>query len=69
MVGGVDRPRCTYCDEIIGVYEPVRVMLVDGTELVGSALTLGEQLEPSGSVALHGRCYDAFAQRRDDAAG
>jgi hypothetical protein len=65
----VDRRRCAYCDEIIGVYEPVRVMLVDGSELIGSMLTLGEQLQTPGSCALHDRCYDAFARRRAEATG
>lgn len=45
------QPRCAYCDEIIGVDEPVRVMLGDGTELKGSSLTLGDQLKALGSYA------------------
>ena len=36
----MEQPRCAYCHEIIGVYEPVRVMLRDGTELKGSSLPL-----------------------------
>ena len=60
----MDRPRCAYCHEIIGVYEPARVMLRDGTELKGSTLTLADQLEAPGSVALHADCYDPFGQSR-----
>jgi hypothetical protein len=63
----MEQPRCAYCHEIIGVYDPVRVMLRDGTELKGSSLTLGEQLKAPGSLALHARCYDAFQQRRKPA--
>ena len=59
----MEQPRCAYCDEIIGVYEPVHVMLGDGTELKGSSLTLGDQLKALGSVALHARCYEVFEQR------
>ena len=56
--------RCAYCLEIIGVYEPVSVMLGDGTELKGSSLTLGDQLQSPGSVALHAGCHDVFEQSR-----
>jgi hypothetical protein len=60
----MEQPRCAYCHDIIGVYEPVRVMQRDGTELRGSSLTLGDQLEAPGSVALHARCYDPFEHGR-----
>jgi hypothetical protein len=60
----MERPRCAYCHEIVGVYEPVRVMQRDDTELTGSRLTLGDQLEAPGSVALRARCYDVFEQGR-----
>ena len=54
--------RIARCLKIIGVYEPLRVMQADGTELTGSALTLAEQFEAPGSVALYTRCYDVFEQ-------
>lgn len=61
----MDHPsRCAYCGGIIGVYEPVRVIVADGTELKGSSLMLGEQLGALGSVALHAGCYDAFEHGR-----
>ncbi len=56
----MERPRCAHCYEILGVYEPVRVIQHDGTELDGSALTLGEQLGAPGNVVLHARCYAPF---------
>jgi hypothetical protein len=48
--------RCAHCGEVIGVYEPTRVVLGDGTELNGSRLTLRSELETPGSVAVHERC-------------
>jgi hypothetical protein len=60
----MEQPLCAYCHEIMGVYESVRVMLADGTELRGSPLTLGEELEAPGSVAVHARCYDVFQRGR-----
>lgn len=60
----LEQPRCAYCHEIIGVYEPVSVMLGDGTELKGSSPTLGDQLKAPGSVVLHAGCHDVFEQSR-----
>ena len=65
----MERPRCAHCQDVIGTYEPARVMLADGTELTGSFLSMGEKLEDPGSVALHSRCYDVFKQGRAEAAG
>ncbi len=69
----MERPRCAYCHEIIGVYEPVRVILADGTKLQGSSLRLGHQLDAPESVALHAGCQDRFeqghTQGRAEAAG
>jgi len=39
-------------------------MLGDGAELNGSSLTLGDQLQSPGSVALHAGCHDVFEQSR-----
>jgi len=60
----MEQPRCAYCHELIGVYEPVSLMLGDGIELKGSSLTLGDQLKAPGSVALHAGCHDGFEQSR-----
>lgn len=62
----MDRPRCVDCREVVGVYEPVRVVLCDGSELRGSWLTLARELRAPGSVAVHESCY---AQRTVDADG
>jgi hypothetical protein len=56
-VWAMDRPRCTYCGEVIGVYEPARVILEDGSDLPGSLLSLRLDLQTPGSVVVHDRCY------------
>jgi hypothetical protein len=63
----MDSPRCAHCRDVVGVYEPVRVVLSDGTERHGSPLTLGDQLGISGSVIVHEHCYEAFEGGRTDA--
>jgi hypothetical protein len=59
-----DRPRCLYCGDIVGVYEPARLLLSDGTEHHGSALTLAEELGMPGGILVHERCYAAFTRQR-----
>jgi hypothetical protein len=61
-----DRPRCVHCGEIVGVYEPARLLLTDRTEQQGSRLTLGDQLDTPGGILVHERCYAAFRQERGD---
>jgi hypothetical protein len=34
-------PGCAHCEEVIGVYEPVWLVLPDGTSRKGSLITLG----------------------------
>lgn len=61
----MEQRRCPSCGETFGVYEPIRVVRADATEQRGSGLTLGDQLEAPGSVAVHEQCYGAWqAQRR-----
>jgi len=62
----MERVRCAHCRDVIGVYEPLRLMLGDGTELSGSLLTLGAQLEQPGSTALYEYCYRDLAKRSED---
>lgn len=50
--------------EIIGVYEPARAALSDGTDLPGSWLTLRSELQAPGAVAMHESCHQGL---RDDA--
>lgn len=52
-----DRPLCGCCREIIGVYEPIWVILSDGSEREGSRLTLCKELDYPDSVAVHARCH------------
>jgi hypothetical protein len=63
----MDSPRCAHCLDVVGVYEPARLVLLDGTERHGSPLTLGDELGTSGSVIVHERCYEAFEESRTDA--
>jgi len=55
----MDRPRCARCQDIIGVYEPMVVILPDGSKRAGSHLTLKSELNEPGSVALHEECHHA----------
>jgi hypothetical protein len=43
---------------VVGVYEPIRVILRDGTERMGSRLTLDAELRQPWSVAIHEHCHD-----------
>jgi hypothetical protein len=52
----MERLWCPCCGEVIGVYEPARVILGDGTELKGSPLTLRSECQTPGSVVVHERC-------------
>jgi hypothetical protein len=56
----MDSLRCVHCRDVIGVYEPIRVLLTDGTLREGSRLTLGEDLGAPGTLALHESCHPAF---------
>jgi hypothetical protein len=64
-----DRLRCVHCGEVVGVYEPARVLLSDGTEQHGSRLTLRAQLGTPGVILVHERCHDAYTQERGDGPG
>jgi hypothetical protein len=57
-----DRPRCVQCGEIIGAYEPARLVLSDGITLRVSPLTLGTEPVAPGSVFVHADCSEAFAR-------
>jgi hypothetical protein len=59
----MDRLCCPYCGDVIGVYEPARVILDDGSDLTGSLLTLHLELQSPGSSLVHERCY---AERDSD---
>jgi hypothetical protein len=50
---------CCECGVVIGVYEPIVVIAADGRERTGSRLTLGEELAPADTVALHADCHRA----------
>ena len=55
----MDQVRCEYCGEIVGVCEPMRLLLPDGGDRRGSPLMLGDQLDVPGTV-VHERYYEAF---------
>lgn len=61
-----DRPRCAHCGEIIGVYEPARLRLADGTRLRVSPSTLWAEPVAPGSVPLHATCSEVFAHEPSD---
>jgi hypothetical protein len=52
----MDDVRSESFQDVIGVCEPMRVVLRDGSERTGSRLTLRDELRQSGSVALHEDC-------------
>ncbi|HEX5923141.1 MAG TPA: hypothetical protein VFY45_04875 [Baekduia sp.] len=56
--------RCALCGEIIGVYEPARAIMGDGTERRGSRLTLRDELRAPGTIAIHERCPDGVQTAR-----
>ena len=56
----MDPLRCAHCQDIVGVYEPVLLILSNGSNRRGSALTLGDQLDAPGSIVVHEQCYEAF---------
>jgi hypothetical protein len=60
----MDRLCCPYCGDVIGVYEPARVIFDDGSELQGSLLTLRSELDTPGSIAVHERCCGELGSDR-----
>ena len=60
----MDRLRCEHCVEIVGVYEPMRLLLPDGRDRHGSPLSLGDQLDVPGRTVVHERCYEPFNEGR-----
>jgi hypothetical protein len=60
----VERPRCVHCGEIVGVYEPARLVLSDGANWSGSPLTFGDALDAHGAIVVHERCYADFERDR-----
>jgi hypothetical protein len=49
--------RCPRCGTAIGAYEPLVVLLSDGTNRHGSLLTLSTELSTPGHLALHEECH------------
>lgn len=46
--------RCQHCGEVIGVYEPM-VVVVDGAPVIGSRATI--EVDVSGLPHFHGECF------------
>jgi hypothetical protein len=53
-----------HCGEIVGVYEPTRLLLAEGSDRRGSRLTLGDELAAHGAILVHERCYADFQRSR-----
>jgi hypothetical protein len=62
--GGVERVICVHCGEIVGVYEPARLVLGDGSDRRGSLLTFGDELDVAGAIVVHEWCYPDFEGNR-----
>ena len=60
----MDRLRCIYCGEIVGVYEPIRLLLADGSDRRGSTLSLGDQLAAPCRAVVHERCHATYERGR-----
>jgi len=56
----MERVYCAHCCEVIGVYEPMRLILSAGGEFTGSLLTLGSEFARPGAAAVHETCYPRF---------
>lgn len=65
----MERFYCSSCHGIIGVYEPIRMILSGDCERTGSVLTLRAELRTPGSVAFHERCIVAEREPEDGGAG
>lgn len=52
----MDGLRCAQCGEIIGAYEPMSVILGDGSRHAGSRLSLDVLLGKPDSIAVHEGC-------------
>jgi hypothetical protein len=60
----VERLVCAHCGDVIGSYEPIRVVLADGSDRHVGMLTLSAVLALSGSLALHEGCHPALGAER-----
>lgn len=49
------------------MYEPMRLILTDGTDRQGSQSTLHADLEASGTIPLHEDCYSRGDDARESA--
>jgi hypothetical protein len=61
----MERWLCAYCGEIVGVYEPIRVLLPDGGDAHGSLIKLDAELQAPGVIVLHEGCHETFMRARD----
>lgn len=57
IILGIDRPRCSQCGDVVGVYEPLILARSDGSESAGSSLTLAAEMQNPQSCLSHERCY------------
>lgn len=69
MSQGVDRWRCASCDEIIGVYEPMVILLPSGSRTTSRAAE--RDLADVPEARFHQACFDSAhgAGTRESRAG
>lgn len=53
----MDELQCPWCQDLIGMYEPMVVITSAGEVLRGSRLTLEAALGDAGSLAAHAGCH------------
>lgn len=53
------RPRCTFCGDVIGVYEPLVLAAADGHRTTSQAAE--PHLFPTSDACYHGTCFELRA--------
>ena len=51
------RASCAHCGDVVGVYERGRLMLPDGTALMGSPLAFSDRIGEPGAIVVHEHCF------------
>ena len=64
MAGGVERPRCSYCKDVLGVYEPIVAVGADDLPRATSWLVEGNRW-PQGTV-FHKECFEHSRDAHDE---
>jgi len=56
---------CAHCSARVGIYEPARIQLADGTILAGSVLGIGEARRREVARVWHHACVDSETQNSE----